>query len=128
MVTHQELLLGPVGTLCMEEEPNSSATDPNNPQLIAAQLGVLLLTINILLGTGKVHGLDTTHLLLLGRNGGGNTSSDGRGTHSTGSSDESALLHGGGGQLARQRAQSLGEAAGGHCDVNWRRSGDGGEG
>lgn len=82
------------------------------------------LTVDGLLGAGKVHGLDTADLL--GSRGGTGTG-EGRGAQGAHGSDKGATLHGGRGQLAPQwAAQSLGKASRGHGGVNWGgRGGDG---
>lgn len=73
----------------------------------------LELTVDILLDTGKVNGLDTTDLLA-GKASDGRTS-DGRGaSRSVQSSDKGALLTGGPGQLAGCWAQGGSETSGRH--------------
>jgi hypothetical protein len=83
----KELLLGPVGTL-----------------------------IDVLLVAGKVHGLDTTNLLLdrtSSNRSGNSTSTD----SSASSRDESSLLNtGSGSKLAGRATEGLGEVARSHCD------------
>ena len=65
---------------------------------------------------GKVHGLNTTNLLLdraSSDRSGNSTSTDG----SASSRDESSLLNAGSGsKLAGRATEGLGEIAGSHCD------------
>lgn len=76
----------------------------------------LELTIDVLLVAGKVHGLDTTDLLLdrTRSNGSGNST----GTDSSASSRyKSSLLNTGSrSQLAGRATEGLGEVARSHCD------------
>lgn len=97
----------------------SQAThDPNERGSGKTITGLRRLTIDVLLVTSKVNGLDTANLLLSNSNGraGSDTSADGGAS----SGDKGALLDARSrrGQLAGHwRPQGLGEASGGHCDV-----------
>ena len=92
VLTHQKLFLGPVGSLCGLRQRSIFHTMASK------------LTIDGLLGAGKVNGLDTSRLLELGGNSGLGGSCDASASSAEGR-DESASLRGGG-QLARNLAGS----------------------
>ena len=107
-VTHQELLLGPVATLYSREV--SKLQNEYQCRKRLHRQGLSPRTPDLLLGAGKVNGLDTANLLLhrAGNSGLGHS----RGSDHAGSSDEATALDGGRGQLAGHwRPQGLGKAA-----------------
>lgn len=114
IVTHQELLLGPVLTLW-----GSNYTSVNK------LLGISLafnwrLTVNILLDASEVNGLDTTSLLL--DTASESRASDGsRSLSSSAQSNKSAARGRLGGQLAGHRPHGVGETSGRHLGWLWRR-------
>lgn len=101
IVTHQELLLRPIRALYTQ-------TPHVSPRTSSASIGMATThTIDILLVTSKVNGLDTTNLLLSNANGRTGSSSS---SHKLSGSDVGALLNTGSGQLA-SCAQGLGETS-----------------
>ena len=112
-MTHQELLLGPVVTLCIVEKIVSDQKGPIASQ--KSSIGIRQkLTVDLLLRASEVDGLDTTNLLSRGTSGGPG-SRDSRSSDDIESGHHGAPLNGGRDQLPRQwRAQSFREASGGH--------------
>lgn len=118
-VTHKKLLLRPVGTLC-KRHPSAKRSREGGK---TSRLEHWKPTVDVLLVAGEVDGLETTNLLRRPDNG--RTSLP---RQAPAGGREGALLDGGRRHLAGQlRAESPGEAPGGHCEGDVRREGERGD-